>query len=59
MEFADGGQVNDKNYMQKHGINVNEVPRPGPDVFRHTLLLFLSPSLFLQRVYTHLVTSHL
>ncbi|TNM95951.1 aarF domain-containing protein kinase 1 isoform X2 [Takifugu rubripes] len=25
MEFADGGQVNDKNYMQKHGINVNEV----------------------------------
>lgn len=29
MEFADGGQVNDKNYMQKHGINVNEVP-PDP-----------------------------
>lgn len=25
MEFADGGQVNDRDYMQKHGINVNEV----------------------------------
>ncbi|XP_055016353.1 aarF domain-containing protein kinase 1 isoform X2 [Boleophthalmus pectinirostris] len=25
MDFADGGQVNDKEYIQKHGINVNEV----------------------------------
>lgn len=25
MEFAEGGQVNDKDYMQKHGINVNKV----------------------------------
>lgn len=25
MEFAEGGQVNDKDYIQKHGINVNEV----------------------------------
>lgn len=29
MEFADGGQVNDRDYMKKHGINVNEVQR-GP-----------------------------
>lgn len=25
MEFAEGGQVNDRNYMKIHGINVNEV----------------------------------
>ena len=25
MEFAEGGQVNDRDYMEKHGINVNEV----------------------------------
>lgn len=25
MEFAEGGQVNDKDYIQKHGINVNEL----------------------------------
>uniref|UniRef100_A0A7N8XC51 AarF domain-containing protein kinase 1 n=1 Tax=Mastacembelus armatus TaxID=205130 RepID=A0A7N8XC51_9TELE len=25
MEFADGGQVNDSDYMKKHGINVNEI----------------------------------
>ncbi|KAJ8290284.1 hypothetical protein GJAV_G00010910 [Gymnothorax javanicus] len=25
MEFAEGGQVNDREYMEKHGINVNEV----------------------------------
>ncbi|KAL3969253.1 poly [ADP-ribose] polymerase 10/14/15 [Sarotherodon galilaeus] len=25
MEFADGGQVNDRDYMQTHGINVNEI----------------------------------
>ncbi|KAK5856897.1 hypothetical protein PBY51_010177 [Eleginops maclovinus] len=24
MEFAEGGQVNDREYMKKHGINVNE-----------------------------------
>lgn len=29
MEFAEGGQVNDRDYMKKHGINVNEVLR-GP-----------------------------
>lgn len=28
MEFADGGQVNDKDYMQKHGIDVNQVAQP-------------------------------
>ncbi|XP_029682702.1 aarF domain-containing protein kinase 1 isoform X1 [Takifugu rubripes] len=40
MEFADGGQVNDKNYMQKHGINVNEVPPTRPRCFSsHTLTL--------------------
>lgn len=27
MEFAEGGQVNDKDYMKEHGINVNEVPQ--------------------------------
>lgn len=27
MEFAKGGQVNDKDYMKEHGINVNEVPQ--------------------------------
>lgn len=26
MSFAEGGQVNDKDYMKKHGISVNEVP---------------------------------
>lgn len=26
MEFAEGGQVNDKDYLKKHGISVNEVP---------------------------------
>ncbi len=25
MEFAEGGQVNDRDYMKKQGINVNEV----------------------------------
>lgn len=25
MEFADGGQVNDRDYMKTHNINVNEV----------------------------------
>lgn len=25
MEFIEGGQVNDKNYMKEHDINVNEV----------------------------------
>ncbi|CAB1431424.1 unnamed protein product [Pleuronectes platessa] len=25
MDFAEGGQVNDKDYMKKHGINVNEI----------------------------------
>lgn len=25
MEFAEGGQVNDKEYIQKHGVNVNEL----------------------------------
>ncbi|XP_036928052.1 aarF domain-containing protein kinase 1 isoform X2 [Acanthopagrus latus] len=25
MEFAEGGQVNDRDYMEKHGINVNEI----------------------------------
>lgn len=25
MEFAEGGQVNDKDYMKKHNINVNEI----------------------------------
>jgi len=25
MDFAEGGQVNDRDYMKKHGINVNEV----------------------------------
>ncbi|CAF91242.1 unnamed protein product, partial [Tetraodon nigroviridis] len=25
MEFAEGGQVNDKDYLKKHGISVNEV----------------------------------
>ncbi|XP_063765083.1 aarF domain-containing protein kinase 1 isoform X3 [Eleginops maclovinus] len=25
MEFAEGGQVNDREYMKKHGINVNEI----------------------------------
>lgn len=25
MEFAEGGQVNDREYMKAHGINVNEV----------------------------------
>ncbi|KAM9355874.1 aarF domain-containing protein kinase 1 [Pholidichthys leucotaenia] len=25
MEFAEGGQVNDRDYMQRHGINVNEI----------------------------------
>lgn len=25
MDFAEGGQVNDCEYMRKHGINVNEV----------------------------------
>ncbi|XP_051941722.1 aarF domain-containing protein kinase 1 isoform X1 [Hippocampus zosterae] len=25
MEFADGGQVNDREYMKAHGINVNEI----------------------------------
>ncbi|XP_077421357.1 aarF domain-containing protein kinase 1 isoform X2 [Vanacampus margaritifer] len=25
MEFADGGQVNDREYMKEHGINVNEI----------------------------------
>ncbi|XP_034531590.1 aarF domain-containing protein kinase 1 [Notolabrus celidotus] len=25
MEFAEGGQVNDKDYMKKHDINVNEI----------------------------------
>ncbi|XP_035242133.1 aarF domain-containing protein kinase 1 [Anguilla anguilla] len=27
MEFAEGGQVNDREYMDKHGIDVNEVSR--------------------------------
>ncbi|XP_061113767.1 aarF domain-containing protein kinase 1 isoform X1 [Conger conger] len=27
MEFAEGGQVNDREYMNKHGIDVNEVSR--------------------------------
>lgn len=26
MEFAEGGHVNDKDYLKKHGIGVNEVP---------------------------------
>lgn len=26
MEFAEGGQVNDRDYLKKHGISVNEVP---------------------------------
>lgn len=30
MEFAEGGQVNDKDYMKKHGINVNEVRQTAP-----------------------------
>ena len=25
MDFAEGGQVNDRDYMRRHGINVNEV----------------------------------
>ncbi|CAM4647871.1 unnamed protein product [Leuciscus chuanchicus] len=25
MDFAEGGQVNDREYMRKHGINVNEI----------------------------------
>ncbi|KAM8915129.1 aarF domain-containing protein kinase 1 isoform 3-T3 [Spinachia spinachia] len=25
MEFVDGGHINDRNYMKKHGINVNEI----------------------------------
>ncbi|KAF3844307.1 hypothetical protein F7725_007470 [Dissostichus mawsoni] len=25
MEFAEGGQVNDREYMKKHGIDVNEI----------------------------------
>ncbi|XP_044022333.1 aarF domain-containing protein kinase 1 isoform X4 [Siniperca chuatsi] len=25
MEFAEGGQVNDRDYMKEHGINVNEI----------------------------------
>lgn len=25
MEFAEGGQVDDRDYIKKHGINVNEV----------------------------------
>ncbi|XP_041828246.1 aarF domain-containing protein kinase 1 isoform X2 [Melanotaenia boesemani] len=28
MEFAEGGQVNDRGYMEKHNINVNEVLQP-------------------------------
>ncbi|XP_061552719.1 aarF domain-containing protein kinase 1 isoform X2 [Phycodurus eques] len=28
MEFAEGGQVNDREYMKTHGINVNEVLQP-------------------------------
>ncbi|XP_033967124.1 aarF domain-containing protein kinase 1 isoform X3 [Pseudochaenichthys georgianus] len=28
MEFAEGGQVNDREYMKKHGIDVNEVLEP-------------------------------
>lgn len=28
MEFVDGGQVNDREYMVAHGINVNEVREP-------------------------------
>ncbi|XP_076835092.1 aarF domain-containing protein kinase 1 isoform X2 [Brachyhypopomus gauderio] len=27
MDFADGGQVNDREYMRQHGINVNEISR--------------------------------
>ncbi|XP_016326296.1 uncharacterized aarF domain-containing protein kinase 1-like isoform X2 [Sinocyclocheilus anshuiensis] len=27
MDFAEGGQVNDREYMRKHGINVNEISR--------------------------------
>ncbi|XP_026869742.2 aarF domain-containing protein kinase 1 [Electrophorus electricus] len=27
MDFAEGGQVNDRAYMQKHGIDVNEISR--------------------------------
>ncbi|KAI4875436.1 hypothetical protein NFI96_005876 [Prochilodus magdalenae] len=26
MDFAEGGQVNDRDYMRTHGINVNETP---------------------------------
>lgn len=29
MEFVEGGQVNDRNYMKKHGICVNEVLSTG------------------------------
>lgn len=25
MEFVEGGHINDRDYMKKHGINVNEV----------------------------------
>lgn len=28
MEFIEGGQVNDRDYMKKHDINVNEVTSP-------------------------------
>ncbi|XP_053701364.1 aarF domain-containing protein kinase 1 isoform X3 [Synchiropus splendidus] len=28
MDFAEGGQVNDREYMKKHGIQVNEVLQP-------------------------------
>ncbi len=35
MDFAEGGQVNDREYMRKHGINVNEV-REMPLSLRNT-----------------------
>ncbi|KAK1793165.1 hypothetical protein P4O66_011567, partial [Electrophorus voltai] len=35
MDFAEGGQVNDRAYMQKHGIDVNEVSRPTTGLQKH------------------------
>lgn len=42
MEFAEGGQVNDRDYMKKHGISVNEVPTALPALYGSVSITLLN-----------------
>ncbi|RXN08874.1 putative aarF domain-containing kinase 1 isoform X1 [Labeo rohita] len=41
MDFAEGGQVNDREYMRKHGINVNEILKERKSFRRFSIALIV------------------